>query len=132
MADGWRGVGLQVADGWRGVGFQMGNGWRGWGFKWLMGEEGRGFKYVENCTLAQTTLTYIIRIHTYRHTQPSSGIVVKLDLQLYQIDQKNFLLDFKCVNPSGEDLNRPTAEAPRHFTMEFFEICSRLISSLAQ
>ena len=58
--DGWRGVGFQVADGWgfkwlmggevgwRGVGLQMGNGWRGW-----------GFKYVENCTLAQTTLTYM-------------------------------------------------------------------------
>lgn len=72
---------------------------------------------------------YFIRC---RHTHPSSGIIVKLDLQLYQIDQKNFLLDFKCVDPSEEDLNRPTPEAPRHFTMEFFEICSRLISSLAQ
>ena len=77
---------------------------------------------------ADTTHTYM-PIHTYRHTQSSSGIVVKLDLQLYQIDQKNFLLDFKCVNPSGEDLHRPTAEAPRHFTIEFFEICS---NSLAQ
>ena len=53
---------------------------------------------------------------------------MKLDLQLYQIDQKNFLLDFKCVNSSGEDLHRPTAEAPRHFTIELFEIRSNLLA----
>ena len=94
-----------------------------------MGGEGWGFKYAERCTwyaqslrLPSHNIIHIIRMHTYRHTQPSSGIVVELDLQLYQIDQKNFLLDFKCVNPSGEDLHRLTAEAPRHFTMEFFEI----------
>lgn len=67
-----------------------------------------------------------------RHIQPSSGLVVKLDLQLYQIDQKNYLLDFKCVNPTDEELGDEEAAHDRHFTMEFFEICSRLISSLAQ
>lgn len=81
-----------------------------------------------------------------RHIQPVSGLVVKLDLQLYQIDHKNYLLDFKCVNPTEEELtltmqHQKTAqatgsEAPpqhtRHFLMEFFEICSRLITSLAQ
>ena len=71
-----------------------------------------------------------------------SGLVVKLDLQLYQIDQKNYLLDFKCVNPSEEELTltmqqqqQSSEAAPkhtRHFLMEFFEICSRLITSLAQ
>ena len=107
MGNGWKGVGLQIGDGWKGVGLQV-----------------CGKVHLD------TAHTYT-PIHTYRsrHTQSSSGIVVKLDLQLYQIDQKNFLLDFKCVNPSGEDLNRPTAEAPRYFTMEFFEICS---NSLAQ
>ncbi len=64
--------------------------------------------------------------------QSATGLLVKLDLQLYQIDQKNYLLDFKCVKPNEEDMNRPTSETPRHYTMEFFEICSRLISSLAQ
>ena len=77
----------------------------------------------------------------------ASGLVVKLDLQLYQIDHKNYLLDFKCVNPTEEELSREKLEQqqqsdtsidtdsnphPRHFTMEFFEICSRLITSLAQ
>ena len=69
-----------------------------------------------------------------------SGLVVKLDLQLYQIDHKNYLLDFRCVNPLSDqsdqsDLSFAADEDPahpRHFVMEFFEICSRLISSLAQ
>ena len=85
MGDGWRGVGFQVADGWRGVGLQVADGWRGglqmdgegWGFKWVMvglevadGWRGWGFKYVENCTLAQTTLTYTQYIHyTHAHIQ---------------------------------------------------------------
>lgn len=78
-----------------------------------------------------------------RHIQPVSGLVVKLDLQLYQIDLKNYLLDFKCVNPSEEELTltmqqqadqdpESTPQHTRHFLMEFFEICSRLITSLAQ
>ena len=33
------------------------------------------------------------------HIHPNSGVMIKLDLQLYQIDPKNYLLDFKCVNP---------------------------------
>ena len=33
------------------------------------------------------------------HIHPNSGLMIKLDLQLYQIDTKNYLLDFKCVNP---------------------------------
>lgn len=85
-----------------------------------------------------------MRTHTHRHTQVASGLVVKLDLQLYQIDHKNYLLDFKCVNPSEAELSRErqemantnssesTPQHSRHFTMEFFEICSRLITSLAQ
>ena len=92
-----------------------------------------------------TVLLYNIPlVLPFRHTQPDSGLVVKLDLQLYQIDHKNYLLDFKCVNPSEEDLTRTkqlsvsdgsasvTNEHQRHFLMEFFEICSRLITSLAQ
>ena len=36
-----------------------------------------------------------------RHIHPNSGLEIKLDLQLYQIDPKNYLLDFKCVNPGS-------------------------------
>ncbi len=73
-----------------------------------------------------------------RHTQPESGLVVNLDLQLYQIDHRNYLLDFECVNPSEEvkiTINKDTSSAlhphqhTHHFTME---IRSRLITSLAQ
>ncbi|XP_064389365.1 5'-AMP-activated protein kinase catalytic subunit alpha-2-like [Halichondria panicea] len=61
-----------------------------------------------------------------RQNNQTSGLVVKLDLQLYQIDHKNYLLDFKSVTPSQ------CGEGGRHITMEFFEFCSALISSLAQ
>ena len=77
----------------------------------------------------------------FRYVHPKSGLVVKLDLQLYQIDHKNYLLDFRCVNPpldekDQSDNNSGAGEEDsahlRHFVMEFFEICSRLIGSLAQ
>lgn len=72
---------------------------------------------------------YFIRC---RHIHPNSGLVIKLDLQLYQIDPKNYLLDFKCVNPDvGTDYS-VIEDTHRHYTMEFFEICSKLIASLAQ
>ena len=81
-----------------------------------------------------------------RYEHPTLGFVVKIDLQLYQIDQRNYLLDFKSVDPPGmrdDELGEeskestperdPTASGTqRHFTMEFFEACSSLISALAQ
>ena len=66
-----------------------------------------------------------------RYTQPTTGMEVKVDLQLYQIDHKNYLLDFKCVSPSEAELSTPSS-TERHYTMEFFEMCARIISSLAQ
>ena len=76
-----------------------------------------------------------------RYVHPKSGLVVKLDLQLYQIDHKNYLLDFHCVNPPLDEKDQSDNSSGageedsahlRHFVMEFFEICSRLIGSLAQ
>ena len=58
--------------------------------------------------------------------------MVKLNLQLYQIDHKNYLLDFKCDNASEACLLPQNQEVTRHYTMEFFEVCSQLISALAQ
>jgi 5'-AMP-activated protein kinase catalytic alpha subunit len=72
---------------------------------------------------------YFIRC---RHIHPNSGLVIKLDLQLYQIDPKNYLLDFKCVNPDESADYPAMVDTHRHHTMEFFEICSKLIASLAQ
>ena len=77
-----------------------------------------------------------------------TGVEVKLDLQLYQIDQRNYLLDFKVleltklminllfylsfkvVEALGEDSDGE-CKAKCH-TMEFFEACSKLIGALAQ
>ena len=83
-----------------------------------------------------------------RYEHPSLGFEVKIDLQLYQIDQRNYLLDFKSVHPfvSGREKEEEEGEeeseveesiqeeqsVQRHYTMEFFEACSRLISALAQ
>ena len=83
-----------------------------------------------------------------RYKHPSVGFEVKIDLQLYQIDQRNYLLDFKSVDPSvsgkeregeegeeeseAEDSVQEEQSVQRHYTMEFFEACSRLISALAQ
>lgn len=83
-----------------------------------------------------------------RYVHPSLGFEVKQDLHLYQIDQRNYLLDFKEVDPvSGwseddgewneEEEQRASHEQSedqqkRHYMMEFFEACSSLISALAQ
>lgn len=40
---------------------------------------------------------YFIRCR-YRQTETESNNVIKVDLQLYQLDQRNFLLDFKVSN----------------------------------
>ena len=65
-----------------------------------------------------------------------------MDLQLYQIDQQTYLLDFKNLLPnmevatmaaaqSGEDVDADGSPR-RHLTMEFFEMCAQVISALAQ
>jgi len=64
---------------------------------------------------------------------------VKVGLQLYQVDQKSFLLDFRSFEPSPADLkavenqtNDETCQANHHYMMEFFELCAGLIGSLAR
>ena len=71
----------------------------------------------------------------------------KIGLQLYQVDQKSYLLDFKSLAPL--DFEESTALSPTpsslaqeqqqqcpepgscHYVMEFFEMCSELIVALA-
>ena len=76
------------------------------------------------------------------------NLTIKLDLQLYQIDQRNYLLDLKNATPSISSDNRssqgilagtvgmhgsqPDILSRRHYTMEFFEISSLLIQALSQ
>lgn len=80
---------------------------------------------------------------------------VKIGLQLYQVDQKSFLLDFRSFEEDtkmGVEESRPASTTPRpttpsprpitptsnepksqhHNMMEFFELCAGLIGSLAR
>lgn len=71
---------------------------------------------------------------------------VKMSLQLYEVDYKSYLLDFKSLTDeetevSNEDIamspasqlpNMPAPEASGHHTMEFFEMCAALIIQLAR
>ncbi|XP_041971512.1 5'-AMP-activated protein kinase catalytic subunit alpha-2 [Aricia agestis] len=71
---------------------------------------------------------------------------VKMSLQLYQVDYKSYLLDFKSLSGEKEEADEeivpgltplplpspatPTAQG--HHTMEFFEMCAALIIQLAR
>jgi len=73
---------------------------------------------------------------------------VKMALQLYQVDYKSYLLDFKSL-PSEEDEEKVTDESglmvsttnstgpyssqsQSHHIMDFFEMCASLITQLAR
>jgi len=85
-----------------------------------------------------------------------------MSLQLYQVDHKSYLLDFKSLSSEEEDIGRgklknifdllviykhnlrikilypfidptlPPPQATGHHTMEFFEMCAALITQLAR
>lgn len=63
---------------------------------------------------------------------------IKMDLQLYQIDHQTYLLDFKSILPNMESTDDHPVEGSghtghaHHITMEFFEMCAKLIGALAQ
>lgn len=69
---------------------------------------------------------------------------IKMSLQLYQVDAKSYLLDFKSLTndevEQGDDIlmdNPPSPPAQPytsigHHTMEFFEMCASLIIQLAR
>lgn len=74
---------------------------------------------------------------------------VKMSLQLYQVDTKSYLLDFKSLTneevEQGDDVIMDNATPPNamgipvmpqqptgHHTMEFFEMCAALIIQLAR
>jgi len=80
---------------------------------------------------------YHVRV---RRKCPMDGKHAKLSLQLYQVDYKSYLLDFKSLsceeqeNPSAsvEILTPLSTIANSHHTMEFFEMCAALITQLAR
>ncbi|XP_021967995.1 5'-AMP-activated protein kinase catalytic subunit alpha-2 isoform X2 [Folsomia candida] len=65
----------------------------------------------------------------------------KMSLQLYQVDYKSYLLDFKSLSCEEQDKENmhssmemlsTTAAGLSHHTMEFFEMCAALITQLAR
>lgn len=86
---------------------------------------------------------YHVRV---RHKNDVNDAYVKMSLQLYQVDYKSYLLDFKSlssetseeVEASGAlgdlkyDPSTPYQQSTGHHTMEFFEMCAALITQLAR
>lgn len=79
-----------------------------------------------------------------RRKNPANGKYVKMALQLYQVDYKSYLLDFKSL-PDDDDLETQSlttsigsntefcqAQFKNHNIMEFFEMCASLIAQLAR
>ena len=77
---------------------------------------------------------------------PSNAKYVKMSLQLYQVDYKSYLLDFKSLveeesqgmeisssmDKSGGIVELQESAITGHHTMEFFEMCAALITQLAR
>lgn len=100
------------------------------------------------------TTLYVVSLMTLF----SPTLQMKMSLQLYQVDQKSFLLDFKSLSGSREpgeelDADDPLSSSPpasrsdtsiddrmdtdddgpmQHQTLEFFEMCADLITALAR
>lgn len=76
------------------------------------------------------------------------GHFVKMSLQLYQVDPKSYLVDFKSLTNdeyeqsddmisltppiAGQQQPQPVQQIAGHHTMEFFEMCASLIIQLAR
>ena len=65
----------------------------------------------------------------------------KMSLQLYQVDYKSYLLDFKSLAcdkeetvSGGSNSSDPfiTNRSQNYYIMEFFEMCAALITQLAR
>lgn len=77
----------------------------------------------------------------------NEGRFVKMSLQLYQVDPKSYLVDFKSLTndeveqsddmisitpPLPGQVQQPPQQIAGHHTMEFFEMCASLIIQLAR
>lgn len=83
---------------------------------------------------------YHVRV---RHQNPVTKRHSLMSLQLYQVDHKSYLLDFKSLSSEqdtamfststeSEDVCRKPPPNVGHHTMEFFEMCAALITQLAR
>ncbi|KAI5635694.1 protein kinase domain-containing protein [Phthorimaea operculella] len=90
-------------------------------------------------------------INPVRTLNKMTNKYVKMSLQLYQVDYKSYLLDFKSLSGEKEDSDEegasplapppplappapvtPPSQPQGHHTMEFFEMCAALIIQLAR
>ncbi|XP_054161536.1 5'-AMP-activated protein kinase catalytic subunit alpha-2-like [Oppia nitens] len=80
-----------------------------------------------------------------RRKNAITGKYGKMTLQLYQVDYKSYLLDFKSLASNEEETNElcpsagsgststdPYNQSQCHHIMEFFEMCASLITQLAR
>lgn len=91
---------------------------------------------------------YHVRVRRVNRLSPGKQDM-KMSLQLYQVDTKSYLLDFKSLTneevEQGDDVLMENATPPNsmgipvmpkqptgHHTMEFFEMCAALIIQLAR
>ncbi|XP_056017253.1 5'-AMP-activated protein kinase catalytic subunit alpha-2-like isoform X30 [Ostrea edulis] len=135
--------------------------------KWHLGirSQSKPLDIMHEVFRAMKTLDYEWKIVTPYHVRvrrknPVTGRYSKMSLQLYQVDQKSYLLDFKSLSnvdihesmsssSSVESARMPHSppsscsdldekmdiddEQPRqHQTLEFFEMCASLITTLAR
>ncbi|XP_072023614.1 5'-AMP-activated protein kinase catalytic subunit alpha-2-like isoform X3 [Amphiura filiformis] len=131
--------------------------------KWHLGirSQSRPHDIMGEVYRAMKTLNYDWKVVNPFHIQVRrmnslQGVASKMSLQLYQVDNKSYLLDFKSlINMGGSNLddrmdtddNAPTPRSPStpsmmtspgspgcmmHQTMEFFEMCASLIAALAR
>ncbi|MCL4126527.1 UNVERIFIED_CONTAM: hypothetical protein GTU68_010785 [Idotea baltica] len=67
-----------------------------------------------------------------RRKNPITANHVYMSLQLYQVDYKSHLLDFKVISSDFGEKAADGAMPEGHQIMEFFEMCAALITELAR
>merc|ERR1719341_1154402 len=74
-----------------------------------------------------------------RRTNPITGALVHMSLQLYRVDYKSHLLDFKIIDSENaaavlklQTESEKLGDARGFHVMEFFEMCAALIAELAR
>merc|ERR1719221_1272822 len=118
--------------------------------KWHLGirSQSKPHDIMSEVYRAMKTLDFEWKVINPYHVQvrrnPSNAKYVKMSLQLYQVDYKSYLLDFKSlVEEEGQavEINSSMDKSALvevqestitgHHTMEFFEMCAALITQLA-
>nr|AER10552.1 AMP-activated protein kinase alpha subunit [Echinococcus multilocularis] len=110
-------------------------------FKWHLGirSQSRPWDIMQEVFRAMSTLGYEWKVITpfnirVRKWNPVLQHHFKIMLQLYQVDARSYLLDFKCIDDTKNDSDSILSRrrSGNVSTMEFFELCTELITTLAR